>query len=292
MDLKDAIHKRRPHLSESSVRTYTSILRSLYKKMWGGPPDDLSKFDDAKAVLAHLKNLPAARRKTVLSALVVLTERDDYRKEMLEDVSTFNKEVNSQKMNDKQKASNISAAEVAAVYDKLAAQAAVLYKKKELTISDLSEIQDMVILALLGGVFIAPRRSLDYCAFKVKDISDKDNYLDKSTLVFHTYKTAKTYGKQEVPCPKPLVALLKKWFKVNPTEWLLFDSHKKPLSSVKLNQRLNRIFGGKKVAVNALRHSYLTHKYAAFSKEQKEMSADMTAMGSSDGMLNTYVRFE
>jgi integrase len=292
MDLKEAIHKRRPNLSDSSVRTYTSILSSLYKKIWGGPAEDLSKFDDAQAVLHHLKDLPAARRKTVLSALVVLTERDDYRKAMLEDVTVFNKEINSQVMNDKQKASNISAEEVRAIYGRLAAQAAVLYKKKALTVSDLSEIQDMVILALLGGVFIAPRRSLDYCAFKVKDAGDKDNYLDKGALVFHTYKTAKTYGKQEVPCPKPLLALLKKWYKVNPTEWLLFDSHQKPLTSVKLNQRLNRIFGGRKIAVNQLRHTFLSNKYAAFSKEQKEMAADMSAMGSSQGMLNTYVRFE
>jgi hypothetical protein len=291
MDLKEAIHKRRPNLSDSSIRTYTSILSSLYKKVWGAPMD-LSKFDDSKAVLQHLRELPAARRKTVLSALVVLTERDDYRKAMLEDVSTFNKEVDSQVMNEKQKASNISSEEVRAIYDRLAAQAAVLYKKKALTISDLSEIQDMVILALLGGVFIAPRRSLDFCAFKTKNVGEKDNYLDKNTLVFVTYKTAKTYGKQEVVCPKPLLALLKKWFKVNPTEWLLFDSHQKPLTSVKLNQRLNRIFGGRKVAINALRHCFLTNKYAEFSKEKKELAADMKAMGSSEGMLNTYVRFE
>jgi len=33
------------------------------------------------------------------------------------------------------------------------------------------------------------------------------------------------------------------------------------ISSVKLNQHLNKLFDNKRISVNALRHSYLSNKY-------------------------------
>ena len=63
-----------------------------------------------------------------------------------------------------------------------------------------------------------------------------------------------------------------------------------PLSSVKLNQRINKIFDEKKVSVNALRHFYLTDKYKQQSQVDKELSKDMTEMGSSRGMADTYIK--
>jgi hypothetical protein len=77
---------------------------------------------------------------------------------------------------------------------------------------------------------------------------------------------------------------------MNPTEWLLFDTNMNHLTPVKLNQRLNKIFGDKKIAVNALRHSYLTGKYADTIAKNKEIENTMTDMGSSKGMLTTYVK--
>ena len=116
------------------------------------------------------------------------------------------------------------------------------------------------------------------------------NYIEKTNFVFNSYKTSKTYGRQEVPIPKELAAILKRWIKMDPSDFLLFDSRFQPLTSVKLNQRLNRIFGGRRISINALRHSYLTSKFTAFSKEQKEVARTMTEMGSSPAVLNSYVK--
>ena len=79
--------------------------------------------------------------------------------------------------------------------------------------------------------------------------------------------------------------ILKKWFKVNPTEYLLFDKNNKPLTSVKLNQRLNKIFFPLKISTNALRHTFLTEKYG-------DVGDDLNDMGSSINMLTTYVKKE
>jgi hypothetical protein len=86
--------------------------------------------------------------------------------------------------------------------------------------------------------------------------------------------------------------ILKDWIKINPTEYLLFDSKMSKLSPVKLNQRLNKMFNGRKVAVNSLRHSYLTDKYAEHTKKDNEMNEDMKEMGSSARQLKTYVKLD
>ena len=97
--------------------------------------------------------------------------------------------------------------------------------------------------------------------------------------MFNRYKTAKTYGQQSVDIPVQLRNIITKWSKINPTDYLLIDTNGNKLNSVKLNQRFNGIFGGKKVATNMLRSSFLTGKYADTSKKQKEMEQDLENMG-------------
>jgi hypothetical protein len=135
-------------------------------------------------------------------------------------------------------------------------------------------------------------RSKDFVDFKIKNVDKtKDNYLEKNSIHFNSYKTAKCYGEQVVTIPPILKNILNKWIKINPTEYLLFDSNMNQLSSVKLNQRLNKIFD-KKVSVNQLRHTYLTDKYAKTSEENKALANDMTDMGSSKNMADTYIKLK
>jgi hypothetical protein len=290
-DLKETIHSKRPSLSQSSITTYNSILKNLYKNVFGSGDIDLKKFDDTERILGHLKDLPANKRKTILSALVIITDDKKYRDLMLDDIKTYSHEIGKQEKTEEQKENWVGGAEVKSLWETLKRNADLLYKKATLTQADLQQIQSYIILSLLGGIFIAPRRSKDYTDFKIKDIDKtKDNYLDKATLVFNSYKTAKCYGEQKVVIPPTLKLLLSKWIKRNPTSWLLFDSNGNQLSSVKLNQRLNKLFDGKKVGVNMLRHSYLTDKYADTISQNKNIANDMTNMGSSTNMLKTYVK--
>ena len=290
--LSDAILKARPALSKSSVHTYTSVLSSLHKKVFGiSDSIELKDFTEDERIIHFLRQKPASSRKSVLAALVVLTGLDSYRKAMMQDVQSFKVEIEKQENTPKQKENEITPDEIKHIFEKLASNATQLYLKKHRTVSDLMEISDYVILSLLSGIFIPPRRALDFTAFKIKNIDhDADNFLDKNELVFNTYKTSKTYGRQTVSIPPPLKAILVKYYKINPTDFLLFSSKFTPLTSVTLNQRLNKIFGGRRVAINSLRHCYLTSKYTNLSKEQKLMDEDMAQMGSSPGMLNTYVK--
>jgi integrase len=290
--IKKYIAEKRPSLSPSSLTTYGSILKNLYSKIWGEGLADLSKFDDTDKVLAFLKDIPPNRRKTILSSLVIITDKKPYRELMLSDVRDYNADIQKQEKTDAQDASWINGNDVKNVYDDLKQTADLLYKKKTLTPLDLQQIQNYIIVSVLGGMYCPPRRSKDFVDFKINNIDkNKDNFLDKNKMVFNSYKTAKTYGQQVVEIPTQLKNILAKWIKVNPTSYLLFDANMGQLSSVKLNQRLNKIFN-KKVGVNQLRHTFLTDKYAKTSEESKALANDMTEMGSSKAMADTYIKLK
>ena len=292
-DLSDYIKSKRDTLSPSSLKTYTSILSSLYKKVFDDKEIDPKNFDDTDKILAFLKDLPANKRKTILSALVVVTNDKKYRDVMLGDIQTYTHDIEKQEKSPEQEKSWVNSSDIKTVWEELKGNAELLYKKKDLKNGDLQQIQNFIIISLLGGIFIPPRRSLDYVSFKVKDVKpEEDNYLDKNTLVFNKYKTAKCYGQQKVAIPIQLKNILNKWIKASGNEYLLFDTNGAPLTSVKLNQRMVKIFG-KKASVNQMRHSYLSEKFQDSIKLNKEMDDVSKQMGTSkDMVVNNYIKKE
>jgi len=292
MDIKELILKKRPSLSKSSITTYSSILRNLYKKVFGDGEIDVKNFDKVKDIFAYLEDIPVNKRKTVLSALFIITDNDKYRGQMLDDISEFNKDIDKQEKTETQKENWVSTDDIMTVMNDMEKEVKILLNKEKFKPSDYQEIQKYIILCLLGGYYIAPRRSKDYVDFKIDNIDRKtDNYLKGNKFYFNSYKTAKTYGQQVIDVPKPLVNLLKKWIAINPTEYLLFDTKGDKLTNVKLNQRLNKIFGSK-IGVNAMRHEYLTHKYKDVSDTIDDIEKDFKNMGSSKAQFKTYVKKE
>jgi len=301
-ELKNYIRNRRSTLSESSINTYASIIRSLHKNVFGSPDVEASNLEKSGEILKFLESYPPNKRKTTLSALVIATDNNkDYRDLMMQDIKDYKAEMDKQEKTDKQKEAWVTKDEVSNKLKELEADAKVLYKKNERTGPELQRIQNYIILLLLGGVHDFPvRRSKDYVDFKTKNIDkEKDNYMDsKGNIVFNSYKTAKSYGQQKITVPTKVKSAIRKWIKVNPTDYLLFDnrlnslggpSHDSATGSVKLNQRLQKIFG-KPTAVNALRHSSLTHKYSSLIEQKEDIDKTMTGMGSSSAMLETYVK--
>ena len=285
------ITEKRPNISKSSLKTYESIIRNLYKKVFEDEEYNLEKFDkNTDKVLKYLKDLPSNKRKTILSALVVITDNKDYRELMLDDIKEYNKEEAKQQKTETQKENWVDSETLDKMMKVLYHNAKLLYNKENKNPTDYQEIQNYIILCLFGGYYIPPRRSLDYVNFKIKNIDkNKDNFINKNSLVFNSYKTAKTYGQQVVEIPKELKSILNKWVKMNPTDYLLFDISYKPLSNVKLNQRLNKLFG-KKVGVNQMRKTYLSEKYSDLIETKKQMEQDFKDMGSSTLQENIYIK--
>jgi integrase len=288
--IKEEIIKLKPNISQSSVNTYNSILKNLYKRVFKDDNYDLKKFESTAPILSYLKDLEPNKRKTILASLVVITDNKRYRDQMMKDIEEYKANESNQVKNDKQTDSWVDTSEIDNIIKDMEANVSTLYKKKILNNTDLQDIQNYIIICILSGRYIPPRRSKDYVDFKIKDIDqDKDNYISKKNMVFNSYKTAKTYQRQEIPIPPELMKILNKWIKVNPTDYLLFDSNGKKLTNVKLTQRLNKIFG-KKASVNQLRHTYLSDKYQDTIKLNKEMADDMKAMGSSRAQESIYIK--
>lgn len=291
MNIKEELQTLRPNLSQGSLKTYTSILKNLHKKVFENKEIEKEDFDESSRILDYLKDVPPNKRKTILSALVVLTGKDEYRNVMSDDVNAYNEEIQKQEKSETQQNNWITTDEIKAVFDVVENDAKILFKKKNKTDADMVQIQDYIILSLLGGVFIPPRRSLDYCAMKIKNINrDEDNYIDKNKFVFNRYKTAKTYGKQELAIPQQLKNILNRWIAINDGDYLLRDKNGNPMNSIKLNQYMNRIFGGKKIATNMMRHSYLTDKYKETSENTKRLENDMVDLGSSMNVAHVYIK--
>ena len=185
--IEEIIIENRPNLSKSSIATYKSILKSIHKASFGDIDIDIKDFDKTKEILKALDEKPLTTRKTILSALFVITDNDIYRKKMLEDIGDYNKEIGKQEKTEKQKDNWIEKEDISKLFIKYLDNSKYLYKKKDLSMDDLQEIQLFIILCLLGGIYIPPRRSKDYVDFKIKNIDSKtDNFIKGSKLNFNS----------------------------------------------------------------------------------------------------------
>lgn len=285
------IKEKRPNITKSSLKTYESILRNLYNKIFDDEDYDMTKFGkEVNKVIKFLKDMEPKKRKTILSALVVITDNKEYREIMLDDIKEYNKEEAKQTKSKSVNENWVEQDELLSLYNELKKEYKILYVKKNKKSNEYQRMQDFIILSLLGGFYIPPRRSKDYVNFKIKNIDkDKDNYIEKNELVFNSYKTAKTYGQQKIVVPTPLKTIINKWSKINPTDYLLFDSEYKQMNNVKLNQRLNKLFD-KKASVNALRKSYLSDKFGDMIDLKNELDKTMNEMGSSRSVENIYIK--
>ena len=285
--IENEIKNKRPKLNASSLKTYVSILFNLHKNLEPNA-DTLDWFNDDAKILEHLESKTPQTRKTVLSALFVLTGNENYQKVMLEDCKVTNDLYKSQKKSQKEEDNWMASSEIKEIYDNLYDQVNAMFQKK--LIADYSTINHFILIGCLGGISgIAPRRSKDFTELKIKNYSSSDNYYKAGKFYFNIYKTANQYGEQiiDVKTKAPeFYKLLNKWIKINPTDYLLFSSNQQKLTSPQVTRMLNQIFG-KRVSTNMLRHIYLTDKYG---KLQDEMKMDSHDMAHSMTMQSEYIK--
>lgn len=278
MEYEELLKKKRPELSDTSIKTYASILNNL-------KASKNQIFKKPNEVIDMLKGENISTKKTTLSALYVLTDYYPYKEAMILTIKEYNKLIDTQEPTEKEKKNWVTMDAVKELFDSYKNKIPQYYKTL-----DYQSIQDFIILSLMSGIFINPRRLKDYTHFKIKNIDgSKDNFLSRKKLYFNVYKGSDSKGLQVIPIPDELNNILRKWISINPTDYLLFNHKGAPLSSVVLNQRLNKIFKSK-VGVNALRHSFLTTKHADTVDKMDELKTDMKMMGSSILQAKLYIK--
>ena len=295
-EIQELLKTIRPNLSQSSLKTYASILKNIFNRDEDNKDKNFNipYFYNIEKVLNNIPKEPN-KRKTYLSAIIVLLNDKDKSKpyfELMNDdadkVSSFNK---SQEKTDKQKETGfLEPDELTKKYKSLSQVNKILWNEASTAI-EYQKLQNQLILALYH--LIEPRRLLDYTEMKINNIDkEKDNYIYSKKFYFKKYKTAKFNGTAIIPIPNELNTLIKKWLKLvkGKSDYLLFDYDFKKLTPTGLNKRLQNILG-KGRSVNILRHSYLSNKYNP--EKLKELEQDASNMGTSiHQIINNYVKKE
>jgi len=287
MSIEEILRKNKPDVKESSIKTYSNIVGKICKRL------DLEFsptvfIDNKSKVMNYLKDVPISTQRSVISAIIAIHEDEEYQILLNQANADYNAEKSTGEATQKEKDNWVSQDEIK---DKLielkGLVKSTLSKKTPLTAKDYQVLQNYVILSLAGGQYIPPRRLADFTNLKINNINpETDNYIkDHNILILNVYKTSGTYGEQEIGLPKKLVNIIENFLDntnhIN-REYLLFDNYYQPLTSVKLNQRLNSIFGGKKISTNNFRHSYLTEK---FGNNYQDMKDTANMMGTSVGTI-------
>lgn len=263
LEISKALLENRPKLTEKSINSYSSTLYNLPKKVNNNNDDVNIKWfsDNIDKIIKYLEKMPVNKRKSVLSAVYILTQNKKVQANMKEDINDYNNEIKKQTKSESQEKNWIEWEDVKKIHDEMEIEFNSIVKKKTIVQSDFFKLNKFVLLSCF--VLNKPRRVMDYGDMMIKDYDkDKNNYYDvkKSTMVFNNYKTKGTYGRQEVKVNDRFSNILKKWIKINPSNFLILNSIMGQNTSSQMTKQLNDIFG-KNISSNILRHSYLSHIY-------------------------------
>ena len=280
----DKLKKNRPNITDSSIKTYVSNLVSINKKLNG--KHEMSFYDDYEPILKFIEkeDMSLQTKKTLLSALYIMTNIKEYREKMIAYCNEVNNKYKEQKLTDKQKQHRISFDDV-----KEKVEEALDHLKNNPT---LENYKLYLASVFSSGIYTPPRRS-EFCNIKIKNYDiNTDNYLLKKKIVFNQYKTAKKYGSQTYEIPNEVLPFLKRYLKVNTSDYLFTKSDNTTvMNNSDYNRMLNKIFG-KTIAVDSLRSIYLSEKYKMVPS-YNEMADTATKMGNSiPTALQNYVKKE
>jgi hypothetical protein len=282
------IRSNRPNISEGSIKTYCSILNSLYKKLEGVHGVDFF-FNEPEKIIAHIEKMEKDQsKKTLLSSLFVLTKNEKYREPMLKFANQVNQKY-KEKKTDPERLKNMPTME----------QLREIYNTYENNLKKNPTAENYVnyfIVAVTSGVIMNPRRLKDWSEMKHKNYNVKtENFMTAKDFYFNVFKTAK-FTKEEdkrVPIPKEMMSHLRKWKKINESDYFLINNKGEKFDTTNLNKRLNTIYGDR-IGVSALRSISWTAKtpeIEQFEKLKSKLEDKAKKMGHSlDTALSVYVK--
>ena len=298
MTFEDIIKTNRKNISQSSVRTYLSAIKSVAKAINKTieTPEDIIAYHEN--IIDFLNTQKLNVRKTKLSAFIVSidkgkkdgkslnTEQVDkvlvkFRDIITKDGKDYEEQELKQTLTETQKKNFIEWDDVMKIYEELKTEAEPLFKLERLNLGQFRKLQNYVLVSCY--VLIPPRRSMDYVEMKIRNINEaSDNFMrtknkkKPSTFVFNKYKNSGRLGSQEVVIPNTLRNIIMKWMEKNPYDYLIVNNNGEKVTISKINQLLNDIFK-KNFGSSLMRHSWATNKYSNINLE--ELTKDAYSLG-------------
>lgn len=113
-------------------------------------------------------------------------------------------------------------------------------------------------------------------------------------MVWNRYKTFNVYGRIELDLKQHapvLFDIVRKWARMNPTNFLIFSSNGHQISSPQVS-KYNELLWGKHVSTNIYRHSYLSKYYSGKTPSLDEINRLSKFMGHSIMTALKYVKLD
>lgn len=276
-----ALKEKRPLLGDSSLKTYCSLLNSLFRKIGIESISQLPKYK--KQIIEQLNNTESHQsRKTILSPLVILTDDDDYKQMITESTQRVNDKYRTQRVDIEKLKGMMTMDELKEHHRQTTVRA--LKSKTD------GAYQDLMISLLFTGAEgdLPPRRLMDYTEMKTKNYNKtEDNWTDGRQMMFHKYKTVASKGPQVWPIPKELQKYVRKAISLSDSDYLLHTPVGKKYTTSSMSKKLKATYG---VSVDGLRAIYLSNMYKGMpALDEMERVADMMGHSASTAMAN-YVK--
>lgn len=231
--------------SEKSSKQYTNVIDTLARRF--GTKVDYSNTDKVMEILGTKDNgQPVADNtlKSRLTAIVNVLKGKPHHDFYYTEFNKITKKLNA----------------------KATEPSTYIAKDTDWTWADMKEAFDKAEgheKLILGLYYLQPPRRLEYIDMLVDSDDNKHNYLvikpRSMKFVFNTYKTASTFGKQEIPVSKELRKLL---LKANPGQLLLNPHSKQVFTDAQFSAYLSRLtkkLVGKEASATAFRHAWISH---------------------------------
>ena len=272
-ELAKLIRERRPKISDSSIRTYVSLLLNLNKKVNDGKENYLQVFNKkSKEVIEYInENVKSDQsKKTLLSALYIITGLKDYHTSMIEHAQKVNNHYKQNKIapnRDEQR--DVKVEDLQAKYDE--------YLSKLNKNPTIENYIDYFVVAFTSTKLMPPRRNLDVISIKLRNVNKTtDNYIDaKGNFIFNKFKTAKFNQdpdslERKLPVPKELLKYIKKFSKISDkSDYLLYhERNGSPFSSSYFSKKLQSIYG-QGITIDVIRSIFVSNLYKGLPQLQK-----------------------
>jgi hypothetical protein len=296
--------------TESTATLYIKHLYNLNHQKPFTSLAFLKKVDTIKSILdKYAKSTQLGMLGGILGVLVSIKDKSGYKSlhtkysNLLKEIKDENgKENPVNEKTDTQEKNWIEWEQVEYLKDQLTKE--VLSYGKTISQKQFDRVLQFFILSLYTD--IPPRRNKDYLDMVIvkkynDNMSNDKNYLsiDDKHLIFNSYKTAKTYGKQIIDYSnnKELRFAVELYLKHHPLVKgrmgkstqipLLVSYNGSPLNQINsITRILNKIFG-KRVGSSMLRHIYLSSKY---KDDMGDKETDAEAMAHSVSQQKDYIK--
>lgn len=286
-EIMNAIQTRKPEISLSTTSQHARTLLALYQHLW---PTETT-FNEDRIINASTEELLSAissgsgidNKKRYACALVIFTRRVEFSDIITQANIAYRNRIDAHISTESEIKNRLSPDDIQIIDDRL-------YDDYFFNRGEYDAIKRYTLWCLVSGKFIPPRRSLDWIAFKVRNIDkDVDNYLDSenNTLVFQEYKTKKIYGTDYIQCPTILADLIMECAMYNENDYLFSNKDGGRLANstfCKLVNKLSDSVCGR--GTNQYRKAFLQRNFGNIM----DLNETMRKMGSSQANANSYLK--